>query len=556
MKKTAIIFISAILLSVPSLSFAEDAVQDVKTEQKAESKTEMTSAGTSETITGPIYMVGEITYISKDKTQPAAMKRNVEINRKLVFKTREEVDAYSESIVRQLQNTRIFQDVTKEAKENPPDENGVIYVDYEVTVTDSKNFLVFPKPNYSSNSGFEMKIKLKDSNFLGFMNTLNLDLNCQLGNSSNPDDFSKVMLGTNFDYTFPFQIGITQNSWSNDFLFSWTIGETPEFRFTTGITTGIPFANNQLLINLAQTITLENDYEIFGDKLYFTEAGGISLPLTLGYINDVVPIRYTPSIKATYHWDHNGINPENWGLRGPDISIHQDISIPAVNWEGNFRNGYSVGLSHYIAYNFASESIIPYLSVDAKFFKSFKYVGINASLYAYGVVNRTPNEIGWRMRGILDNQRFANASAGGALETDAALQFSLDIPIHIITTDWLGWAAAIFGPYDSLSPGAQKFWKFPRKLFGALNFELQISPFIDIALTHNRVTGRTFSPKDGFYDAGVEVLIYPTRFRNYVVRASFGADLGRTILKDFVDTSWRNPNTKKYELFFGLGLQY
>ena len=501
------------------------------------------------------YKIGNIEYVSNGKTNVAALRRNVEINTELTFDTRKELEAYAKNIVQQLQNKRLFDEVTKESKDNEPDENGIVKVDYTITVTDSKNFMVFPKPNYSSNSGLELKVKLKDSNFLGFMNPLNVDLNGQLGTSSNPDDFSKVTIGTNFDYSFPFQIGITENSWDNEFKFDWLIGDVPEVSFKTGITTAIPFGKNKLKVNVAQSITRENDYARYGDEFFFTEAGGISLPLTLGYIGDVTPVRYTPSISATYNWDVNGINPSNSNLIGPDIKIKQELAISRVNWTGNFRNGYSLNLSHYIAYNFASEAIIPYLSVTAQFFKSFKYVGINARFFGYGEINKETNEIGSKLRGILDNQKFLG-STRKALSTNAALQFSLDIPIHIVTTDWLGWAASIFGTYDSQKPGMQKFLSFPRKVFRQLNFELQLSPFIDIALTDNRITGRTFSFLDGLYDAGIEVLIFPTKFKNYVVRASLGFDMGRTLLKDVVDMSWRDPNVKVYELFFGLGLQF
>lgn len=533
MNKKSLALLTALFLSAGFLSYAQDASNETP-EQNAQAV--------------PKYKIGDINYTSKGITKQSALKNSVEINTDMLFSSRKEVDDYSDNIVQQLMNKRIFDDVTKEGKENEPDENGIIKVDYDITVTESKNFLIFPKPNYSSNNGFELKIKLKDSNFLGFMNTLNVDLNTQFGTSSAPDDFSKVTLGTNFDYAYPFQLGPTNNTWNNDFAISWFIGDVPEFSYSTGITTSIPFSNNQLQVTFTQSIARKNSYETYGDALYLTENGKISLPLTLGYINDVIPLRYTPSINATYNWDFDGINPGNSNLKGPSISIGQDLAISSVNWKGNFRDGYSISLNHSIAYNFSSENIIPAISAEIQYFKAFKYVGINSRFFGYGMLNDNANNVGWRMRGILDNQSF--------LTTDAGLLLSIDVPIHIITTDWLGWAAAIFGPYDSQSPGVQKFWSFPRKLFGALNFELQISPFIDIALTRNPVTGRVFSPKDGFYDAGIEILIFPTRFKNYIVRGSVGFDLGRTLFKDQVDMSWRNPNTKKFEISFGLGLNY
>ncbi|HBD68163.1 MAG TPA: hypothetical protein DC014_02700, partial [Treponema sp.] len=92
-------------------------------------------------------------------------------------------------------------------------------------------------------------------------------------------------------------------------------------------------------------------------------------------------------------------------------------------------------------------------------------------------------------------------------------------------------------------------------LFPYLDFELLISPFIDIALTNNTATGRTFYWKDGFYNAGIEVLVHPASWKSYVVRASFGVDVGRAVLSRFIDTSWRH-DVSKWELFIGLSTAY
>ena len=93
-------------------------------------------------------------------------------------------------------------------------------------------------------------------------------------------------------------------------------------------------------------------------------------------------------------------------------------------------------------------------------------------------------------------------------------------------------------------------------MFQYLDFELQISPFVDIGLTKNAASGRSLNPKDAFVDAGFEVLVYPTRFRSYVVRGSFGVDVGRKFLSRFFDTSWRDMSVKSYEISIGLGLHF
>ena len=172
------------------------------------------------------------------------------------------------------------------------------------------------------------------------------------------------------------------------------------------------------------------------------------------------------------------------------------------------------------------------------------------------MLNDSQNNIGGKLRGTADNQYYDDASLGKALDTNLAISFNLDVPIHIITTDWMGWGKAIFGPYDELSPTMQKICWLPHKMFQYLDFELQISPFVDIGLTKNAASGRSLNPKDAFVDAGFEVLVYPTRFRSYVVRGSFGVDVGRKFLSRFFDTSWRDMSVKSYEISIGLGLHF
>lgn len=63
--------------------------------------------------------------------------------------------------------------------------------------------LIFPKPSLDTNSGIEIKLKLKDNNFLGLMNDLNVDLNLNFGDDDEPDNYSKVTTGFAFSYDYP-----------------------------------------------------------------------------------------------------------------------------------------------------------------------------------------------------------------------------------------------------------------------------------------------------------------------------------------------------------------
>ena len=105
---------------------------------------------------------------------------------------------------------------------------------------------------------------------------------------------------------------------------------------------------------------------------------------------------------------------------------------------------------------------------------------------------------------------------------------NLDFPIHLFRTNF-------------------------KKAF--LNFDLQASPFIDIALCNNKITNTLFDPKDGFYAAGLEFLVYPLKWSGITIRGSIGIDVGRKFLGNYLNMDWRE-NVSKKEFLIGFGLQY
>ena len=227
-------------------------------------------------------------------------------------------------------------------------------------------------------------------------------------------------------------------------------------------------------------------------------------------------------------------------------------------------NGFAFNTSEYIGWNFRAESInekvTPYLEVKAQMFKSFKYVGFATNIYLFAGLNKN-TKIGSSLRGAADYQKFNTSEPidanNYALETPGVLVINFDIPVHIITTNWLKWGKAMFGSYADLSPKMQKVFKLPHKLFSVLDFELQLSPFVDIGFIQNRATNHFFYYKEGIYTTGIEMLVYPVKWRNYVVRASIGIDAGKKWLDDALglESNYRT-SAKNWEAYFGLGTQF
>ena len=90
---------------------------------------------------------------------------------------------------------------------------------------------------------------------------------------------------------------------------------------------------------------------------------------------------------------------------------------------------------------------------------------------------------------------------------------------------------------------------FSKEIF---NVNVQASPFFDAALVHNREKNTLFSLKDGYYCAGLEILIYPLKWSSYTLRASFGFDIMNVLKSDSLIQGLLKHN----EFFFGIGLQY
>lgn len=499
------------------------------------------------------YQISDVTYYSTGITKSNALQRAVSIDRTHVFETKEEFDAYVADITQQLENLRILESILAQPV-LLTEQDGIIPVSLSFTVADSKHILALPKPSYDSNTGVEIKIKLKDSNFLGLLNTLNVDVNAAYSHSQEKDPY-RFSLGINFDYDYPFKIASTNDTWSNDFTFNWTFGETiPEFSYETGLTISVPFGIHFFNFNISQSIVRNDDYTSYGDDTYAVEKASFALPLTIGYIHKTTKVVYTPSINFVYNWDIDGIDPTNEDLASPFMNIAHSLSTERINWIGNFRKGYSLTGSQSFGWNFQTESFVPEVTLDVKLYKAFKYAGINTHAKAFFMLNSS-DKIGSELRGVRDNQYFADGSYY-ALKVPAALIFSLDMPVHIVTTHWLDWGYHLFGAYNDMNAVSRFFFWIPHKIFSYADFELQCSPFIDAALTRNKNHNTTFSIKDGFYDAGVEVLLYPAKWKSYVVRFSLGVDVGTKFLSKYIDTSWRDSSISPYEFMFGLGLHY
>lgn len=485
------------------------------------------------------YRIAGEQYVINGATKEKHLQKKIKIDRKKIFNSKEELESYISDLTQRYKNLRVFDEVNIEFSEIPggEQETSPVEVQLQISLADSKTLIVIPYYKYDSNDGNVVKAKLQNANMLGTLNELESELYVGIDSKkeSSGVDFT---FGGAFNYDLPFYLGIVEASWNNDLDFSYTIGETvPEWDVNTGFSFRIPLERISFDLTLTQKTANDFDYKIYGDSLYFGEYAEFAVPIKLEVFKNWGELVYTPGVTFAYNWKpHGKINLKNDDLLSPEILFSNKISAGRINWNGNFRNGFSVFAKQDAGYNFLTNDMVIGFEAEFQGFVSGKYAGLASRVYLFSYMNKN-KRIGERIRGIRDDE-FFNPSSGlndvYACSTPAALVINLDVPIHIFTTD---------------------FEKMHLPFLKKLNFEFQISPFIDIALCQNRAAGTTFDFKDGYYTAGIEFLVFPLRWKSLQIRASAGFDIGSLLFKNALNTKWR-PDVSPYEISFGIGLHY
>mgnify|MGYP002625682952 FL=1 len=496
------------------------------------------------------YQISDVTY-TLEKTREQDVRRTVPVDTEKIFESKEDLNSYLADLEQRLMNTRAFDSVEIETTDDTDytDETKITQISLHISAQDTKSLLILPYPKYDSNDGLIFKVKVKDVNYLGTLNTLDAGVFAGLKEDVKTGE-QNLTFGGEFKYSYPFLAGPFWGSWNNTFDLQYTRGvDELEFWSGTGFTFELPFKRVSFVLDVSEQANRVLEYEKFCDTQHFTSDVNFSVPVKVLDIENWGFVFWTPFIDAKVSYDKDGISKLNDDLASPVISAGESISTERVNWYGNFRSGVSAKIGHSVGYDFMQDEVEPRVFGEIQLFTSFTYIGFNSRFSAF-VTKSNRGEVGTLIRGVRDKQKYLG-DRHKALKTPSALVLNVDIPIHLITTHWLEWSDSLFGEESWFSRTFAWTDKF--------NFELQMSPFIDIALTKNEMTDRLFSPKDGWYTGGVEFLCFPERWKGIVMRASVGIDLGRAFISkkypEKIDMSWRE-HVKKYEIYAGIGLHY
>jgi hypothetical protein len=470
------------------------------------------------------YVIRSVDFEVKGMTIPFVLRQKIEADGPFVgraFPDLPSLEAFIEDKRTVLANNRVLDSVESRYTQEPG-AGGAAEIAVVYSVVDTWNIMVFPIPDYSSDEGLKIYVKGKDYNFLGSMEPLTLNLSYvydEVGDQS----FAAY---TSFDYPFKafsleWSVGITEDLeiWFDDGTFSSSTG--------VNLTLNIPRLGFPASVTLSQGLHYNEDqptsYE--PDPLYFSNGLGFdaSVPtgLELGLLG---PISYGFSAGLDINW-WPGAELETEGRQGLSLRHGDSLSAGRVDWVGNMRTGSEIQALSSQTVHMDSSSLTWDLSLTYSAYASFwdGRAGLAARVIALDRPDtREGNPID-TVAGYLRGVR------GGRANGEAALIASLSVPV--------------------------KLFDFPTHVFikkDWLDFELQAQPFLDMAVVVP--DWKSLKPtKDWIWAAGgLELIVYPKRFRSVIVRAGAGLD-ALNILRKKALTS---DGVGLYEIFFTTGLMY
>lgn len=493
------------------------------------------------------FQISNVTYNIEGITKTQFLEDLISINKDKTFQSEDELNNYFAFIKQELLNLRKFDTVDisyNSNTENVSDTNDFSFIDVQINIKEKSHLIIAPYASVLTPlSGVEVvpKMKFQDSNFIGRLNVFEAELKFTFS-----DSFSTYEPAFLLKYNLPFFLGGIKFNWINNHYVAYKFGQngnnSPNFDLETGFSAEKKF-NDKIKIQgkFIQKLIKDFDFTDLGDEAYAQEEAEISLPFSLFPIQNFNYVVTEPYVNFVYNWDYidRNIFIINEELVGPKLTFGNRIHFDNVNWESNFRTGFSFNIDTSYSYNFALAQLSTAkatsygINANLKAFYSFKRVSLQTNVLLY-LYNNSTIKFDNLLRGVRDDQTYL-INSDYICETDRLLLINFDIPIKLFIFDW-----NIFG-WDKMT-------KF--------NFELQVAPFIDIALVHNEITASYLNPCDGFYTAGLEFLVYPTNWPGLAIRANLGFDLGRTLLQSKINTFWRDPRIANWEFYLGFDLHY
>jgi hypothetical protein len=492
-----------------------------------------------------VFIISGITFDIKGRTRPDAVIRNAELKEGEEIQGRANLEKYIQEKQQFLQNQRIFDSAKITRSVGEVQKDGKYPVSLHISIVDTWNIIAVPYPKYDTNSGFEFIVKARDYNFMGTMNPLRLDFGYKY------DQKGQSSVVFELDSDTPFRaFGFNWNIDFDHFFNYRPDAEEPYFyKNITGLSMELPFKTTLFTFGFEESFVLneENDdsklqYGKFQNGLYMASRPYVIWEIPTGLdVGNYGELTYTPEISAVFNHEFS-----QWPLhdfrKGPFLSLIHTLGFNQINWIGNYRQGFDVGMKNSYVFDFHrmsqdKESLSIEYSVSGKgHFIITGNFGISTFLQYRHWFYHDPGYYtkgGDALRGILDS----------AINADYMLSLNLDFPFRVLQFLPSRW--------------------FGKPRLRIIDFDLHLSPIVDMALYHDPLSNTAFSFKNILVSGGMELIVFPAFMRSLYIRVS--------IAWNFVDMA-NNPSDyypnpivpiiphlpagNNREIFIGIGHHY
>jgi len=455
-----------------------------------------------------LYVIRNVSFHIDGKTRETVLKHYLDIKPGTVLEGDEALQAFLADKLQMIRNQRTIEDgkidFFFESSSGSPDK---VFVDLDVYVKDTWNYLLLPYAKYDSNDGLLMSIRGRNYNFLGSMKKLAWNLDYQLDNSENSEyslngGFSLPYYFWGFDWKFSFDEDISVSH--DDPLYVYT---------KAGVSVDIPVDRLVWQASVNQSYYLNEDGDDDEDGYYLKTSGRFGSSIPTGFsIPGVGEVSYSPAVITSYAYKFFDSLSED--RRGYELGAEHSLSAGRIDWIGNFRDGIEFSADQDLRYNFYRDIWLSDSSFELQMHKAFGWGGISSRFMGFYMYNDTEDDLGEPIRGILNDRMSGNA----------AVYVNLDFPVKM----WI--------------------WFFDKW------FESHISMFFDYALV--KPDGGDFSLDDGWYGGGVEGFVFFKSARSIYLRVSVGLDLEALYDGALPGDPAPRDGASIYEIFIGLGHHY
>jgi hypothetical protein len=493
-----------LVFRTPVFGQTADPVQEQETEEVQEaipSETEPPEA---------LYSIETIRFDIKGRTRPLALLDAGKFRKGELLWGEAGLAYYIKDKTQLLLNQRVLQEVHIDYATGKTDEQGLTPVDLLVSVTDTWNIIVLPRPQYDDNTGFELTLKGRDYNFLGTMNALRIDLGYQRnteGENSLVFEIDSDMPFNAFGYAFNLNF---------DHAFSYTFDQPLYYKNTTGISMELPYQRTAFTFGFEEAAVIheENEEEYkpaYGDRddWYMSSELYASWKIPTGLlVHTFGELTYTPKVAGKLTYPQETLE---YFRQGPTLTLSHSLGFGRIDWIDNYRNGLEVSLDNAYQYNFYNQGWDKNLFLTAAGHLPVRdFFGISGRVRYRHWFDDT-EDAGDALRGMLDK----------SVHVPYMVSLNLDFPFRILR----------FIPSQ---------WLDNRK-FRLFNVEMHLSPFIDAAL---------IPAPQALLTGGLECIVFPEFMRSLYVRVSMGWNLIEALKTKSL------PGGANRELFIGIGHHY